>query len=339
MNTKRWVAVIVAIIILIFSAGMGAMKSNATREKEEELAMNYLDSFMSKVPDKWSETVLEEGNESKRIAVISLDGAITSGGQSFLAGGDYNHDAFINTLKKIQEDPTIGGVLFKVNTPGGGTYESSEIHREMQKIKEAGTPVYVSMGSMAASGGYYVSAPATKIFASPETLTGSIGVIMSGANVEGLYEKFGIKPIVIKSGPHKDILSSTREMTEEEQKILQQLIDDSYDRFVQVVADGRGMSIEEVKKVADGRIYDGAQAQKIGLVDELALADDALAALKANEGLEDAQVFTYNPASSFFDSWFFSSLFEKSPLTQLDEVLQKYPLHSAPQIMYIYGGM
>ncbi len=129
-----------------------------------------------------------------------------------------------------------------MNSPGGGVVESAEIHDKILDIKKVKKPVYVSMGSMAASGGYYISAPADKIYASPETMTGSLGVIMHGYNYEKLAKKYGVEFETIKSGPHKDIMSPTREMTGEEREILQNMINNSYDQFVKVIADGRGMT-------------------------------------------------------------------------------------------------
>lgn len=145
-------------------------------------------------------------------------------------------------------------------------------------------PVYVSMGSMAASGGYYISAPADKIYASPETMTGSLGVIMHGYNYEKLAKKYGVEFETIKSGPHKDIMSPTREMTGEEREILQNMINNSYDQFVKVIADGRGMTENEVRKIADGRIYDGRQAKENHLIDDFGHLDDVIAAMKTDIG-------------------------------------------------------
>lgn len=242
-------------------------------------------------------------------------------------------------LDYIKEDPSVKGVILKVNSPGGGVVESAQIHDKIVEIqKEAKIPVYVSMGSMAASGGYYISAPADKIFASPETLTGSLGVIMSGYNFEGLAEKYGVEFVTIKSGKYKDIMSSTREMTEEEREILQRLIDNSYAGFVKVIADGRGMKEAEVKKIADGRIYDGRQAKELNLIDDFGYFDDVVEKMKADYKLNDAAVVKYT------DNTGFGSLFgmtAKKLITSEDKelanILKIVTNANSPRLMYLYA--
>ncbi len=179
----------------------------------------------------------------------------------------------MKTLNQVKDDDSVKAIVLRVNTPGGGTNESAEIHHKIVEIKEeTQKPVYVSMGSMAASGGYYISAPADKIFASPETLTGSLGVIMQGMNYSELADKIGIDFVTIKSGPYKDIMSESREMTSEERDILQDMIDNSYNEFVRVIAEGRGMPESKVRELADGRIYDGRQAKEVNLIDDFWLS-------------------------------------------------------------------
>src|SRR5690606_14792860 len=157
--------------------------------------------------------------------------------------------------------------------------------------------VYISMGTMAASGGYYISAPATKIFANEETLTGSLGVILESINYSVLAEKLGIDMVTIKSGEYKDILNPSREMTESEKEILQKMINESYDQFVKVIVNGRGISEEKVREIADGRIYSGRQAKELNLIDEFGYLDDTIEALKKDYRLKDAQVVKYEDQS------------------------------------------
>ena len=158
------------------------------------------------------------------------------------------------------------------------------------------------MDAMAASGGYYISAPADKIYAGPQTTTGSIGVIMSNVDYSGLQEKLGVKENVIKSGEHKDIMSSSRKMTNEEKDIMQSVLNDSYERFVGIVAKGRDMPEKKVKKLADGRIYSAQQAEKNGLIDEIGYNDNALKALKKDIKAKDAEVFKYSEDEGWFSS-------------------------------------
>src|SRR5699024_9909904 len=153
---------------------------------------------------------------------------------------------------------------------GGGVVESAEIHDKIAEVREKyHKPVYISMGNMAASGGYYISAPADKILAQPATITGSIGVIMESLNFAQLAEDLGIDINTFTSGEYKDIMSATRPMRDDEREILQEIVDDMYDDFVQVIVDGRGMTDSEVRELADGRIYTGKQAAELDLIDGL----------------------------------------------------------------------
>ncbi|GMA54604.1 hypothetical protein GCM10025857_59610 [Alicyclobacillus contaminans] len=238
----------------------------------------------------------------------------------------------------------MSAVLLEVNTPGGGVYESAEIAKEIQKIQADDIPVYVSMKNMGASGGYYVSASADKIFATSETLTGSIGVIMSGMNFSELMENLGIEDQTYKSGPLKDMGSALRKPSEEDEQVMQEYVDNSYDRFVEVVADGRDMSEDQVREVADGRIYDGQQAEDNGLVDEIGFPEDTLETLKEDEQLQNAQVFEYDVATTGFDrTWLGSKIAQTKGIKQSDtdrmlNVIDRIGTPEAPKPMYYYGG-
>ena len=216
--------------------------------------------------------------------------------------------------------------------------ESAEIRNKILEIKKnTDKPVYVSMGSMAASGGYYISAPADKIFASPETMTGSLGVIMQGYNYEKLAKKYGVEFETIKSGQYKDIMSPTREMTKEERDILQEMIDHSYEQFVKVIAEGRGMTEKEVKKIADGRIYDGRQAKELNLIDEFGYLDDVISSMKSDIGEKDATVIRYTGEAGF------GSLFSMGAQKMLGNDVENAALtkilssSNSPRLMYLYA--
>lgn len=280
MNKKRWAALGIAAFIFAFSVATSLVSTALTTDFN-----SLFSDLMASGNEEFTEDTLEDGNEFNKIAVLEVDGTIQDTGdtQSILSSAGYNHKAFMKKLDKVKNDSSVKGIILKVNSPGGGVVESAEIHDKIVEIQEeAKKPVYVSMGSMAASGGYYISAPADKIFASPETLTGSLGVIMSGYNFEGLAEKYGVEFVTIKSGPYKDIMSSTREMTDEERGILQTMIDNSYDGFVKVIADGRGLKENEVRKIADGRIYDGRQAKDLNLIDDFGYLDDVINSMKTD---------------------------------------------------------
>ncbi|AEB29836.1 putative signal peptide peptidase SppA [Carnobacterium sp. 17-4] len=344
MNAKRWSAIGVALGIFIFSLFFSNYFSYIVEEQEatESLSDNLLGFLGTTVLE---ESLLEAGDTSKRIVLLSVDGTILDGQTSGFTGDSvYDHDLFLQQLEQVLVDDTIKAIVLSVNTPGGGTYESAQIKDKLVEIQETTEkPIYVSMGSMAASGGYYISASAEKIFASEETLTGSIGVIMSGTNFSELFEKIGVDDTTIKSGEFKDIGSSTRTMTEEDAEILQTMVNTSYDRFVDVIVEGRGMDEAVVRTIADGRIYDGAQAVSNGLVDEIGYQEDALEAIKKDYDLEDAEIFTYQGPAMSFSSLFsskVSSLFQsgESMNSDIDKLMTAIGTPDSPKMMYYYGG-
>lgn len=202
------------------------------------------------------------------VAVVYVEGAIQSGdgGGVFSSEGAHS-DRIIQYLRQAGDDRSVRAVVLRVDSPGGGVTASDEIHNAVVKLKET-KPVVASFGSLAASGGYYISAPATKIVSNDTSLTGSIGVITVVPNVKELLEKLGVEMLVLTSGPHKDETSGLRPLTEEDRAILQGIVDESYRRFVTVVASGRGMPEEQVRRLADGRVYTGRQARAAGLVDQ-----------------------------------------------------------------------
>jgi protease-4 len=174
----------------------------------------------------------------------------------------------IEELKEHSKNGSVKAIVLRVDSPGGGVAPSQEIYEEILKIKEK-KKVVVSMGSVAASGGYYISAPADRIVANAGTLTGSIGVIMEIPNVSDLMEKIGVKTQVVKSGRHKDMASIFKSLSPEEKEILQTVLDDVHDQFIEAVSEARGMEYEAVRKLSDGRIFTGRMAKELGLVDEL----------------------------------------------------------------------
>lgn len=191
-----------------------------------------------------------------KVGVVEVFGVISSSSQT------------IEQLIKFRDDDSVKAVVLRVDSPGGGVGPSQEIHDEVRDLVSV-KPVIVSMGSAAASGGYYIAAPANLIFANPGTITGSLGVIMEFTNIQELLEKIGLRSQVVKSGDHKDIGSPVRPMTDEDRAILQALIDDVHTQFIEAVAEGRDLEAEYVRKLADGRIFTGRQASELGLVDEL----------------------------------------------------------------------
>ena len=207
----------------------------------------------------------------------------------------------IDEIKEYVKDPSVKAIVLRVDSPGGAVAPSQEIYEEVKKAVEK-KKIVVSMGSLAASGGYYISAPASRIVANPGTLTGSIGVIMEIPNVEGLMNKVGVKTEVIKSGRHKDIASVFRGIGREEREILQGVLDDVHDQFIKAVAEGRKMLPDQVKKLADGRIFTGKQAVGMGLVDELGNLEDAIKVAAKLSGIKgEPSVVSKKEKFSFMD--------------------------------------
>lgn len=335
MTMKRWIAIIVAAALIFVSIGVNSLSYIFTRDFN-----GLFEEMRATSSSGYQENILEQGTGKDKIAVLTVDGIIQDLGNStsiFQPSG-YNHQYFMNQLNGILEDEQIKGVVLKVNTPGGGVVESADIYDAIRMIQEErGIPFYVSMGGMAASGGYYISAPADKIFVNHETITGSIGVIMESVNYAKLAEKYGIDFNTIKTGPYKDIMSGSRAMTDEERAMLQEMINDSYERFVDIIEEGRNMTEAEVKKIADGRIMNGRQAIESGLADEYGKTSDVIAAMKEDYDLQKATVFEY----STLDSWSSifgvkaSKLFGSNIESELiGKLLSDY---NTPRMMYLYG--
>jgi len=212
-----------------------------------------------------------------RIALVRIEGMIADSKDS------------IEEIKEYVKDPSVKAILLRIDSPGGAVAPAQEIHEEVKKAV-AKKQVVVSMGSVAASGGYYIASPATKIIANPGTITGSIGVIMEIPNLEGLMNKIGVKTEVVKSGKHKDLVSTFRGIRKEDREILQRVLDNVHEQFIMAVADGRKMSPADVRKIADGRIFTGEQAIKAGLIDELGNLEDAVQVAAKLSGIKGEPV-------------------------------------------------
>jgi protease-4 len=208
-----------------------------------------------------SDLIVEPGDG--RVGVVEIQGVITESKE------------ILSLIKRFREDDDIKAIVIRIDSPGGVIGPSQEIYREIRKT----TPekkIIASMGSIAASGGYYIAAATNGIVANPGTITGSIGVILAYTNFRAVLDKIGMVPVVIKSGPLKDMGSPTKEMSKEEKEVLQGFVDQAHRQFVTAIADGRKMDIEHVKSLADGRIYTGEEAVRQGLVDRLGNFEDAI---------------------------------------------------------------
>jgi protease-4 len=210
-----------------------------------------------------------------RIALIRVEGVIV------------DSQATVGELKRFSENPSVKAIVLRIDTPGGGVVPSQEIYDAIKRVRNKNNKaVIASMGSVAASGGYYIAAATDRIVANPGTLTGSIGVIMETANVEGLLQKIGVEGIVIKSGKYKDVGSPLRKMSAEERGLLQAVMDDVHKQFIEAVAEGRSMELRAAQVLADGRIFTGRQAKEAKLVDELGDLEDAIQLAAEVVGIE-----------------------------------------------------
>ncbi len=211
----------------------------------------------------------------EKIGVIRIEGVITDSRET------------IEELRRFRDNPSIKAVVLRIDSPGGGVVPSQEIHAELLKARKDGRlKVVASMGNLAASGGYYIAVATDKIVANPGTLTGSIGVIMELANVQGLLEKVGVQSVVIKSGRYKDLASPFRAMSAEDRALLQSVLDDVHDQFIRAVATGRALKVDQVRDLADGRIFTGRQARTAKLVDELGDLQDSIKLAARLVGIE-----------------------------------------------------
>lgn len=269
------------------------------------------------------------------VAIVRVEGVIASGDPPIepfgTPTGAYS-GLVVEHLKQAEADVDVKAVVLRVDSPGGSVVGSDEIYQQVLAMTK---PVVVSMGELAASGGYYVSAPADVIFANPATLTGSIGVISQFIHIGDLLEEYGVEVTTIKSGDLKDIGSLFRSMSAEEIATWQAIIDETYQEFVRIVAEGRELPIDEAQKLADGRIYTGRQALELGLVDQL--GDISVAVQRAAElgGIEgEPRIIEYEPPFSVFQGLFGLA----GPADPLSEVMRLLDRGQRPALQYLYVG-
>jgi protease IV len=260
----------------------------------------------------------EEGSAESggKIGVVVLDGVISS----------ELSEQTVRQLAKHRDDPAIKAIILRVDSPGGGVASSQEVYEEVKRLRAGGKLVVASLGSVAASGGYYVACVADRIFANAGTLTGSIGVIVQLANAEELLRKIGVASTAITSGPFKDSGNPTRPLRPEERQVFQALVDDVYQQFVEAVSQGRQMPVEEARRLADGRIYTGRQAKELRLVDELGTFQDAITYTATTVGISGKPTLVQEEKERF---WWLKFVLDRFPdtslfrsLSHVDTVLQ-----------------
>lgn len=243
------------------------------------ILLGWLLSFMA--------TDADAAPNEEHITILHVEGTIQP---DSYGSTDYSQSWMLEQIEDARLDDNNKGLILFINTPGGTVYETDEVYLELLEYQEAGKPYYVAMGSQATSGGYYMAAPADKIYANRNCWTGSIGVTMGTFyDISGLLDKYGIETETITSGDNKAMGSSVEPMTKEQKEIFQSLVDEAYEQFVGIVASGRSMTVKQVKKLADGRIYTAQQALNNGLIDEIGTLEDTVAAMMSDYDLHDCE--------------------------------------------------
>lgn len=272
MKKKQIVGLVIAVVLFIIT-GVASVLTNAfSRQLFEESVGDIITGSYEFNPPV-----------NDYIAIVRVEGTIQEQADTNAFGEavGYQHETTLDYIDNLIADSSNVGILLYVDSPGGTVYESEELYLKLKEYKEkTGRPIWDYMAHYAASGGYMVSMAADKIYANPNTTTGSIGVIMSGYDMSGLYEKLGIRYVSITSGANKD----SSQMTDEQIAIYQEQVDEYYNKFVGIVAEGRSMSEEDVKVLADGRTYTANQAIDNGLIDEIALYDDMVSEMRDELG-------------------------------------------------------
>ena len=267
------------------------------------------------------------------VAIVKLYGVIQTSSDQSVFGPQRGADSTVAQLKKLGKNKNVKAVVLRINSPGGTVGASQEVYSELLKLKKKGIKIVASMADVCASGGVYAAVAADKILANKGTITGSVGVIFSVSNFKQLMEKVGMRSYSIRSGKFKDIGSYSRDMTAEEKVLLQEIVDSTYQQFLSAVVEGRGLKEEDVKKWADGRIFNGEQALKNKLVDQLGTFEDAIELAHELAGLEEHNIIRSNinpfdKIESMFNSWW------SGPLNQVAEQL---PMTHSP-LLYYYPG-
>ena len=262
------------------------------------------------LPDRWK-------SPSGEIALVRIQGMLM------------DSQNIVRQLSNYRHNPNVRGIVLRIDSPGGAVAPAQEIYNEIMKLKADHKTVYVSMGTVAASGGYYIACAANYVLANPGTLTGSIAAVMAFSNFEELTDKIGVKPIIIKSGKYKDVGSPLRGMKPEERKLLQSVVDDVHQQFVQAVAKGRGLPVSEVNEIADGRIMTGQQALTLKLVDEMGGLEKTIELLAKKIGVEGRpKVIEEKEKTPFFDWLLQSSLPSRLAATLMPA--------SLPRLQYVW---
>ena len=282
-KNKRVISLVIVMVLVVFSLINGTLTRSAIQKENTE--DSYIQMFLRS--QSVHKLTLVDGNSDETIQKISIEGEIGAE-----MTNTYSRASVINQIKEAKSNSNVKAILLSVNTPGGGVYETAELYNE---LKNSGKDVYVSMKKQATSGGYYVSMAAKKIFANTETTTGSLGVIMSYVSAQKFLNDHGIKQETIRSGEQKAVGGLTEDLPESTRKIYQEQNKEAYDRFVKAIAQGRSMSEDEVRKLADGRTYTGTQAVENKLIDKIGTEEDLINFIKEDKKLSNPKVIELRP--------------------------------------------
>lgn len=282
-KNKRVISLVIVMVIVVFSLINGTLTKSVIQKQNTE--DSYVQMFLRS--QSVHKLTLVDGNSDETIQKISIEGEIGAE-----MTNTYSRASVINQIKEAKSNSNVKAILLSVNTPGGGVYETAELYNE---LKNSGKDVYVSMKKQATSGGYYVSMAAKKIFANTETTTGSLGVIMSYVSAQKFLNDHGIKQETIRSGEQKAVGGLTEDLPESTRKIYQEQNKEAYDRFVKAIAQGRSMSEDEVRKLADGRTYTGTQAVENKLIDKIGTEEDLINFIKEDKKLSNPKVIELRP--------------------------------------------
>ncbi|WP_276767509.1 signal peptide peptidase SppA [Gemella morbillorum] len=282
-KNKRVISLVIVMVLVVFSLINGTLTKSVIQKQNTE--DSYVQMFLRS--QSVHKLTLVDGNSDETIQKISIEGEIGAE-----MTNTYSRASVINQIKEAKSNSNVKAILLSVNTPGGGVYETAELYNE---LKNSGKDVYVSMKKQATSGGYYVSMAAKKIFANTETTTGSLGVIMSYVSAQKFLNDHGIKQETIRSGEQKAVGGLTEDLPESTRKIYQEQNKEAYDRFVKAIAQGRSMSEDEVRKLADGRTYTGTQAVENKLIDKIGTEEDLINFIKEDKKLSNPKVIELRP--------------------------------------------
>ena len=282
-KNKRVISLVIVMVLVVFSLINGTLTKSVIQKQNTE--DSYVQMFLRS--QSVHKLTLVDGNSDETIQKISIEGEIGAE-----MTNTYSRASIINQIKEAKSNSNVKAILLSVNTPGGGVYETAELYNE---LKNSGKDVYVSMKKQATSGGYYVSMAAKKIFANTETTTGSLGVIMSYVSAQKFLNDHGIKQETIRSGEQKAVGGLTEDLPESTRKIYQEQNKEAYDRFVKAIAQGRSMSEDEVRKLADGRTYTGTQAVENKLIDKIGTEEDLINFIKEDKKLFNPKVIELRP--------------------------------------------